>query len=301
MYDVIIIGAGPAGLTASIYAKRAGLNSLILENAGIGGQILATYEVDNYPGLKGISGIELGNKFAEHAKKLGSTVVKENVIAIDASGKIKTVVTEGGTYEATNIILATGASHATLGIEHEEEMSGAGVSYCATCDGAFYADADVAVVGGGDVAAEDTIYLSAICKKVYLIHRRDKLRAAESLVKQLESKDNVEIVWNSVIKSLEGDGELEGVMVSDVTGNGERRIDVEGLFVAVGIIPETQLLKGIVDMDEKGYIIAGEDCRTSQSGVYVAGDARKKALRQIVTAVADGANAINSVIEDSRT
>ena len=193
-----------------------------------------------------------------------------------------------------NIIIATGASHAKLGVAGEDELAGMGVSYCATCDGAFYKGCEVAVVGGGDVAAEDAIFLARTCSKVYLIHRRDTLRAADSLQKQLKELPNVEIIWNTTVESLEGDGELTGLVLKDASGE-TSNLAVEGLFVAVGINPVTRLFGGKVDMNEKGYIIAGEDCRTSVPGVFVAGDARAKALRQIVTAVADGANAVESI------
>lgn len=294
MYDVIIIGAGPAGLTASIYASRAGYNALTIECAGPGGQMLSTYEVDNYPGLKGISGMDLGSKMKEHALLLGANIVNENVTAVELDGEVKTVTTEKGQYTTKNIIIATGASHAKLGVAGEDELAGMGVSYCATCDGAFYKGCEVAVVGGGDVAAEDAIFLARTCSKVYLIHRRDTLRAADSLQKQLKELPNVEMIWNTTVESLEGDGELTGLVLKDASGE-TSNLAVEGLFVAVGINPVTRLFGGKVDMNEKGYIIAGEDCRTSVPGVFVAGDARAKALRQIVTAVADGANAVESI------
>lgn len=295
MLDVIIIGAGPAGLTAAIYASRAGYDALTIECAGAGGQVLSTYEVDNYPALKGISGMELGTKMKEHAISLGARIVYEKVVDVDVDGEIKKVVTDAGTYEARNIVIASGASHAKLDIPGEEELAGVGVSYCATCDGAFYKDADVAVVGGGDVAVEDAIFLARACSKVYLIHRRDSLRAADSLQKQLMEKDNIEIIWDTTVSSIDGDGEVEGLTLKNVKTGEESNLAVEGVFVAVGINPVTALFEGKVDMNEKGYILAGEDCKTNIPGVLVAGDARSKALRQIVTAVADGANAIESM------
>jgi len=298
IYDVVIIGAGPAGLTATIYALRGGLKVLTIECAGAGGQMLQTYAVDNYPGLPGISGIELGEKMNEHAVSLGAKIISENVVDVRFEDFRKMVVTDKGEYETKNIIIATGASHAKLGIAREEELAGMGVSYCATCDGAFYQGADVAVVGGGDVAVEDAIFLANSCANVYLIHRRDSLRAAKGVKNQLRNHENIHIIWDSVVESLEGEFELEGLKVRNLKTQEVMELPVEGMFVAVGINPTTDLFSGIVEMDEKGYVKAGEDCRTSIPGIYAIGDARKKPLRQIVTAVADGANAIESLLRD---
>lgn len=295
MLDVVIIGAGPAGLSAAIYAQRAGLSCVVIEAGSPGGQVLSTYEVDNYPGLKGISGMELGEKLKSHALMLGAEIVLAAVKEVKLSDAVKQVVTSKDTYETKNIIIATGAMHALLGVPGEAELLGAGVSYCATCDGAFYRDATVAVVGGGDVAVEDAIYLSRIAKKVYLIHRRDSLRAADSLRKQLFECSNVEIIWDSVVESINGEDEVSSLSVRNVKADSVQELSVEGVFIAVGIVPVTELFKGAVELDAKGYIVAGEDCRTSVQGVYAAGDVRTKALRQIITAAADGANAINSI------
>ena len=296
MFDVVIIGGGPAGLTSAIYAKRAGLDAVLLESASCGGQMLSTYEVDNYPGLPGINGMELGNAMKEHALKMGADIREIRVLSVDISGDIKKVVTQEEELECRNIIIATGANHSRLGLEDEERLTGMGVSYCATCDGAFYKNADVAVVGGGNVAVEDAIFLSRFCNKVYLIHRRSEFRAAASLVEKARGLDNVEFITDNVITKLNGEDELEGVVVSDVRTGESREIPVEGLFVAVGIVPSSDLFSALLDTDEKGYIIAGEDCRTSVPGVYAAGDVRKKPLRQIVSAVCDGANAIESIL-----
>lgn len=296
MLDLIIIGAGPAGLTAAIYAKRAGLDFIVIEEKGAGGQILSTYEVDNYPALPGISGMDLGMKMKEHADKFGVKFVTESVASIENNGDYKTVVTDKSRLEAKNIVVATGARYALLGIDKEQELTGMGVSYCATCDGAFYKGADVAVVGGGDVAVEDALYLARNCNKVYLIHRRDELRAATVLAEKAMNTPNIEIVWNHTVSQILGEDEVEGIMITDVNTKEEEQLDVEGIFIAVGINPATKLLEGLVDMDEKGYVIAGEDCKTSCPGIYVAGDIRKKNLRQVVTAVADGANCINSIV-----
>lgn len=299
MYDLIIIGAGPAGLTAGIYAMRGCLNAITIEAAAPGGQVLSTYEVDNYPGLQGITGMELGNKMKEHAVKLGMQFVTDNVTMIKDNGNSKVVVTDQAEYETKTVIVATGAKHANLNVPGEDELCGAGVSYCATCDGAFYSGLSVAVVGGGDVAIEDAIYLARNCKKVTLIHRRDSLRGAKKLQEAMFSLENVDVLWDSVVTSINGadEGEVTGLSIKNVKTGAESSLEVDGVFIATGINPDTVFVKDIVDMDEKGYIIAGEDCKTSVDGIYACGDCRKKNLRQIVTAVADGANAVNSVME----
>lgn len=297
MYDVIVIGTGPAGLTAAIYGTRAKLNMLVLEqNFMSGGQVVNTYEVDNYPGFQGIGGMELGLKFREHAEKLGAEIIraKVNKISVSADGT-KTVEAESGIYETKTVILATGAHHRLLGVPGEEELSGMGVSYCATCDGAFYKGSDVVVVGGGDVAVEDAIFLARVCKKVYVVHRRDELRAAKSLQERLFSLPNVEMVWDSVVERIEGDDQVDAVRLKNVKDGSSRSFAVDGVFVAVGVTPDSDLLKGIVEADEGGYILADETCETSVPGIFAAGDVRKKPLRQIITAAADGANAITGV------
>ncbi len=296
MYDLIIIGSGPAGLTAGIYASRARLNTLVLEqNFVSGGQIIDTYEIDNYPGLPGISGMDLADKMSQHAEKLG--VAMENVIvtSLDLTGPVKKVMTDDAVYEAKAVIIASGASHSHLGAPGEEEFAGHGVSYCATCDGGFYRKKDTLVVGGGDVAVEDAIYLARLCNKVYVVHRRDELRAAKVLQENLLSLPNVEMVWNSVVKTINGSDKVESVTVTNVKDGSERTIPVQGAFIAVGITPRSEFAKNHIAMDEKGYIIADETGKTSVPGVFAAGDVRGKQLRQVVTAVADGANAVTSV------
>lgn len=296
MYDVIVIGTGPAGLAAAIYGTRAKLNMLVLEqNFMSGGQVVNTYEVDNYPGLPGISGMDLSLKFREHAEKLGMEFLraKVNKIAVGENG-IKTVEAENQTYETKTVILATGAHHRLLNVPGEESLSGMGVSYCATCDGAFYKGSDVAVIGGGDVAVEDAIFLARGCRKVYVVHRRNELRAAKSLQEKLFSLPNVEMVWDSAVESIEGEEQVEAVRLKQLKDGSSRTLQVDGVFVAVGITPDSDLLKGIAEMDENGYIAADETCETSVPGIYAAGDVRKKPLRQIITAAADGANAITS-------
>ena len=301
MYDLIIIGSGPAGLAAAIYAQRAGLDALVLEKAVSGGQVLTTYEVDNYPALPGISGFDLGMKMKEHADKLGAKFKTGSVTAIvpgEEGSEYHTVICDGEELQTKGIILATGAHHALLGVPGEAELQGMGVSYCATCDGAFFRNRDVAVVGGGDVALEDAIFLARICKKVYLIHRRDAFRANKALQDGLKQYENIELVLNSTVETIKGTDMVEAVTVRNKITAGEKDLPVSGIFVAVGIVPDSDTFSNVLTANEKGYIIAGEDCRTNVERIYVAGDVRAKQLRQIVTAVADGANAVTSFQED---
>lgn len=296
MYDLLIIGSGPAGLGAAIYGERAGLKLAVLDRSPIsGGQVLTTYEVDNYLGMPKMSGNDISEHFREHADKLGVSFITANVEFVEDLGEKKIVHTDEGDFETKTIILATGAVHAMLGVEGEMKLAGMGVSYCATCDGAFFRGRTVAVVGGGDVAVEDAIFLAGICKKVYLIHRRDVLRAASSLQKKLKSLPNVEILWNSEVSKIQGEDMVESLLLYQNQLKEDRILEVKGVFIAVGILPNTESFQGLVDMDEKGYILADESCATSTMGIFAAGDIRKKALRQIITAVADGANAVNSV------
>ena len=299
MYDIIIIGSGPAGLSAAIYAQRACLDTIVIEKNGIsGGQVLNTWEVDNYPGFPGVTGFELSRQFREHANKLGARVVQDEVVQVELSGNVKKVVCEEETYEARCVILASGAHHRTLEVPGEEELRGAGVSYCATCDGAFFRGRTVAVVGGGDAALEDAIFLARMCEKVYIVHRRDKLRGAKRLQERLQALENIEFVWNSETAAIEGNGQVEALRLRQTKTGEERRLDVDGVFIAVGTVPDTGFVKELVDLDEHGYIKAGEDGRTDVSGIYAAGDIRTKELRQIITAAADGANCVNSAQQD---
>ena len=295
IYDLVILGAGPAGISAAIYATRSKLNTLWLEKKFVqGGQIVDTYEVDNYPGLPGITGLDLGEAMVKHAEKLGIKPKREPVLSIEEEGGLKVIRTKKNRYMAKAVILACGAAHRQLGIPGEEELSGMGVSYCATCDGAFFQDGIVAVVGGGNVAVEDAILLSRTCKKVYLVHRRDELRADKVLQDKLFKCANVEMVWDSVPTVIEGTDKVEDIKVHNVKTDEGKTIAVDGVFIAVGILPNTEKFKGLVDLDESGYIIAGEDGVTSTPGIFAAGDIRTKNLRQVVTAVADGANAVIS-------
>ena len=291
MYDLIIIGSGPAGLSAAIYGKRAGLEVLVLEkNYMSGGQVLNTYEVDNYLGLPGINGFDMGMQFREHADKLGVEHAEGEVIGIE-DGRVKKVITTDKEYEAYAVILAMGASHAHLNVPGEVELTGRGVSYCATCDGAFYRGKTVAVVGGGDVALEDAVYLARFCEKVYLIHRRDEFRGAKILQKQVEALENIEVLYSHTVEEICGEETVSKLVIKDVKSGETKDLAVEGIFIAVGIVPATNWLPDWIEKDEKGYVVATEEGETSITGIYAAGDIRTKALRQIITAVADGANA----------
>ena len=295
MYDIIIIGSGPAGLSAAIYAQRACLDTIVIEKNGIsGGQVLNTWEVDNYPGFPGVTGFELSRQFREHANKLGARVVQDEVVQVELSGNVKKVVCEEETYEARCVILASGAHHRTLEVPGEEELRGAGVSYCATCDGAFFRGRTVAVVGGGDAALEDSIFLARMCEKVYIVHRRDKLRGAKRLQERVQALENIEFVWNSETVAIEGNAQVEALRLRQTKTGEERRLDVDGVFIAVGIAPESELYAGQLELDEQGYIRADESGQTSVPGVFAAGDVRTKALRQILTAASDGANCVAS-------
>ncbi len=318
MYDVVIIGSGPAGLSASVYAKRAGLNAVTIEKQPMsGGQILNTYEVDNYLGLPGSNGFDMGMKFRDHADRLGCKFMTAAVLAIRREGEEKAVLraasvsddagqipetgfvieTDDGILHTKTVVAAMGAVHAKLGIPGEEELSGKGVSYCATCDGAFFRGRVTAVIGGGDVALEDAAFLARSCEKVYLIHRRDEFRAARILQDEVRSLPNVEIIYDTVAEKIEGEDQVRGLLLKNVKTNETRELFVDGVFIAVGILPDSALVKETVACDRAGYVLAGEDTVTDVPGIFAAGDIRNKKLRQIVTAVADGANAISSVSE----
>ena len=295
IYDLAILGAGPAGICAAIYATRAKLNTIWLDKKFVqGGQIVDTYEVDNYPGLPGITGLDLGEAMAGHAKKLGMKPQREPVRSIKAEQGIKVIRTKKNEYRARAVIIACGATHRHLGIPGEEELSGMGVSYCATCDAAFFQNRTVVVVGGGNVAVEDAILLSRTCKKVYLVHRRDELRAEKILQECLFACKNVELIWDSIPLSIEGTDKVEALKIQNKKTQEESFIETDGVFIAVGIVPGTEKFKDLVKLDEAGYIVAGEDGITSEPGIFAAGDIRTKNLRQVVTAVADGANAVAS-------
>ena len=295
--DTIIIGAGPAGAAAAIYASRAGISTLWIDNRFIpGGQIADSAYVDNYPGFPGISGADLGEAMASHAAGLGMEPVRAKILRImrEESG-LWFLHTKKNDYTARTVIYACGAAHRHLEIPGEEELAGSGVSYCATCDGAFFKDQDTAVIGGGNTACEDALFLAKLCKKVYLIHRRDELRADKVLQELVAKTENIEILWNTVPVEILGEPAVTGLTVK--SAGEEKILPVSGVFIAAGMVPNSALLEGLVDMDGTGYIIAGEDCRTSAPGLFAAGDVRTKPLRQIVTAVADGANAAASALQ----
>ena len=296
MYDVLIIGGGPAGLSAAVYAARACLDALLFEKQPMGGgQILNTAEVDNYLGFFGMDGFELSQKFTEHAGHFGMKPVTEEVLRIECTGSVKKVVTAKQEYEAKAIIYAAGAGHKNLGIPGEEAFAGRGVSYCATCDGAFFRGKTTAVVGGGDVALEDALFLSNLCEKVYLIHRRDTFRGAKTLVERVLAAENIELVLDTVTEAIRGEDRVQALVCVSKKGGEKRSLAVDGVFIAVGMEPHTGLLDGQVKLDENGYVVAGEDCRTSVDGVFAAGDVRTKKVRQIVTAVSDGAVAVAGI------
>ncbi|MBQ7147843.1 MAG: thioredoxin-disulfide reductase [Pseudobutyrivibrio sp.] len=296
IYDVIVVGAGPAGLAAAIYGKRAGMNILVLDSSSIsGGQILSTYEIDNYPGMPGVSGEGLAQAMRSHCDKLGVEFARGKVTSIIDKGATKELITKKATFEAKTVVLATGASNRALGCPGEEELSGVGVSYCATCDGAFFKDKAVAVVGGGDVALEDALYLARFCSKVYLIHRRDEFRGAVVLQEQVKATDKIQILFDSTVEAIDGTEKVESIQVKNKNTGAIDTIRLDGVFIAVGNIPNVKGIQGLPDQDEAGYIVAGENCETSIPGIYAAGDVRTKQLRQVITATADGANAITSI------
>ncbi|MDF2610358.1 MAG: trxB [Lachnospiraceae bacterium] len=295
--DLIIIGSGPAGLAAAIYAGRAELDTIIIEKSPIsGGQIINTYEVDNYPGIPGISGFDLGTKFREHCDRLEMEFITGEVIKFEVKDGIKVVTLDDEkVYRSKAVIIATGSNPRKLNVEGEEKLSGMGVSYCATCDGAFFKNRTTAVIGGGDVAVEDAIFLARLCKKVYVLHRRDEFRAAKSLTTKLTAMENVEIIWDTKVEEIIGDTQVEQLRIINLKTKEEKILDVDGTFIAIGYNPSSEVYKEVVEVDLSGFIVAGENCETNIPGVFAAGDIRTKDLRQIITAASDGANAITAV------
>ena len=285
LYDVIIVGAGTAGLTAAVYARRAGKTALLLESELYGGQIALSPRVENFPGFAEISGSDFAAKLYEQATALGAQSEFCKVLSI-TDGATKTVHTDAGDFTGKTVILATGGRHRKLGLPREEELTGAGVSYCAVCDGAFFKGRTVAVVGGGSAALQDALFLAAGCERVYLIHRRASFRGEERLAQQLRQHENVTFVLNATVSALLGDKALNGIRVN--TPEGSRELPVAGLFIAVGMAPENEAFRNVADLDETGYIVAGEDCLTRTPGIFAAGDCRTKSIRQLTTAAADG-------------
>lgn len=292
MYDVIVIGAGPAGLSAAIYAQRAGKKVLVLEGKSYGGQIINTSKIENYPGIQEVSGFGFATGLYEQAKAMGAEISYEKCLKIekiDDSDPTEFVVScKSKQYTARSVILAVGAVNRKLGLEKEEKLTGKGVSYCATCDGAFYKEKNVAVVGGGNTALEDAIFLSNYCKNVYLIHRRDTFRGEKKWEMLLRERSNVHFYLEQTVSELVGEERLQGVKLRHVASGKETSLEVEGLFIAVGQKPATSDFASLLETDQGGYMMAGEDCQTSIPGIYVAGDCRVKQVRQLTTAVADG-------------
>ena len=292
MKDIIIVGGGPAGLVAALYAGRAQLDALMIEKQFQGGQMVTTNEVENYPGFIDITGSDLANIMYEHAKKFGGTMEYKEVLDIQVDGDVKKVITNTETYEAKVVILSMGAKPKKLGLDRELELGGRGISYCATCDGGFFRNKVVAVVGGGDTAVEDALHLSRIAEKVYLISRSDNLKANKVAQEKLFKTSNVEILWDSAVTNLHGENKLESIEVKNKKNNNIFELKMDGLFVAIGSTPSTELVKNLVELDKNGYIIADESCKTNIDGIFAIGDIRTKSVRQVLTAAADGAVSI---------
>ncbi|HJA80772.1 MAG TPA: thioredoxin-disulfide reductase [Candidatus Mediterraneibacter intestinipullorum] len=289
MYDIGIIGGGTAGMTAAIYGQRAGKKTIIIEGGAFGGQITSSSNVENYPGIASVSGSEFSMNLLDQAVKLGAETAMEQVTGIREDGSGKVIETAGKEYPCRSVILATGVTHRHLGVPNEERLTGAGVSYCATCDGMFFRGRDVAVVGGGSTALQDAEFLSNYCRKVYLIHRRDEFRGEDSIVKRLSGKENVEFVLSATVKEIIGDQSVEGLTLNNKKTGEEFKLDVSGVFIAVGQIPKNEIFADVVKLDGDGFILAAEDCVTSHPGIFAAGDCRTKEVRQLTTAAADGA------------
>lgn len=293
IYDMIVVGGGPGGYTAALYAGRGGLSVLVLEQLGPGGQMATTQHIDNYPGFsEGADGFDLAEKMQNQAQQFGAVTKLEPVTELKLEGEIKEVVTLFGRYQGRTVAIATGASPRKLGLAEEDAFVGKGISYCATCDGMFYRGKTVAVIGGGNSAVEEALYLSRLCQKVYLVHRRDSLRADRAGALAVQKQENIEMVWNSVVTGLTGDpetGKLAALTLQDTQTGKTRPLACQGAFVSIGRVPNTQLVKGLLELDPQGYLVADETTRTSLPGVFAVGDVRKKPLRQIITAAADGA------------
>ena len=297
-YDVIVIGGGPAGYAAALYTVRSGFSTLVMERMAAGGQMNETVQIDNYPGFDdGIDGFSLGMKMQNGAMRFGAETKYTEVRAVRLQGPVKEIETDDGCYRAKAVVIATGAGHKHLGLEQESELVGKGVGYCASCDGMFYRGKTVAVVGGGNSAAADALVLSRIAKKVYLIHRRDHLRATKNYHEPLEKAENVEFIYNSEVSALLHGEKLNGVVVKNVVSGAQRELELDGLFISIGRNPATQLFRGQLELDERGYIVAGENTETSIPGVFAVGDVRTKEVRQIITAASDGAVAAHFVEE----
>jgi len=292
IYEVIVIGGGPAGLTASLYTSRSRLNTLLIEAGLLGGQMTTTADIENYPGFpQGITGDELSRLMEEQAKRFGLEVVSQQVVEVRLEGDKKVVKTEEGTYLCEALIICTGAEYRKLGVPGENELAGKGVSYCATCDGAFFQGSSIVVVGGGDSALTEALYLTKFAKEVTIIHRRDALRGTKIHQERVFANPKIKLIWDSVVEEIKGDSAVQSVLVRSVKTGDKTEYPIEGVFLFVGLLPKTQFLKGLVQMDEGGYILTDENCETTVKGIFAAGDCRRKLLRQIATAVGDGATA----------
>lgn len=294
LYDIIIIGGGPAGYSAALYSARAGFSTLVIEKMGAGGQMALTDVIDNYPGFEnGIDGFTLGMNMQKGAERFGAKTEYAQVVSLDLKEKIKTVTCDSGEFYCKALIIATGANPRTLGLENEEALLGRGVHYCAHCDGGFYRNKTVVVVGGGNSAVADALYLTHIAKKVYMVHRRDKLRATKVYYEPLMQAENLDIIWNSAVSEFIAEDRITGARIKNLQDGIQRDLECDAVFVSIGRTPATDFLKGEIKLDENGYIIADETTKTNLEGVYAVGDVRTKALRQVVTAVADGATAVH--------
>lgn len=289
MYDIGIIGGGTAGMTAAVYGQRAGKRTVIIEGMSYGGQITVSPKVENYPGIASVSGAEFSMNLLDQAMSLGAETELEQVKGIREEDGVKVIETGGKEYSCRTVIIATGVTHRHLGLEKEEKLLGAGVSYCATCDGAFFKGKDVAVIGGGNTALQDADFLSNYCNKVYLVHRRDEFRGEAGLVGPLKKKENVEFVLSAVVKDIAGENVVEGLILNNKKTREDFRIPVSGVFVAIGQVPKNEAFADAVKLDDSGFVLAGEDCLTSAPGIFAAGDCRTKEVRQLTTAAADGA------------
>ncbi len=297
-YDIVVIGGGPAGMGAALYAGRAGLSCLVIESNITGGQMNETDVIENYPGFEEIQGSVLAEKMKRHAEKFGAEFHTASVVDVDFTGQVKRIFTDDGVVITSEVVvIATGASHRKLHVPGEEEFSGKGVSYCATCDGHFFKGKTVALVGGGDTAITEALYLSNLTKKVLVIHRRDKLRAVKSLQDRAFAKENIEFLWNTIVKSIEGSEKVERLVLENKKSGETFELEIDGIFIAIGIVPNSELFRGKVNLDSQGYIITDENMETNVRGVYAVGDVRAKRLRQVITAVAEGATAVSHAAE----
>lgn len=292
IYDVVIIGGGPAGYTSALYTSRAGLDTLVVEKFSAGGQMTQTSQIDNYPGFdEGVDGFTLGFKMQAGAERFGTQTMRAEVLSVELDNEIKIIETSEGILKSKTVIIATGAEHRHLGIKDEDKLIGRGVGYCAACDGMFYRGKTVMVIGGGNSAAADALLLSKICDKVILVHRRDSLRATKVYHEPLMKAENVEFMWNSVLEEFVYDEKIQGGVIKNIQNGKAEEVSCDGIFISIGRVPETSLFKGKINLDETGYVIADETTKTNIDGVFAVGDVRTKPVRQIVTAVADGATA----------